>query len=99
MVRSVARRQPAYLLAAIALHAAADAWAVWAMATFGIAPSEIGVGLFAVFALWLIFRLREPAPAVPPLVPAAVSATAADLAPQAISADELLRRVEESKYE
>jgi hypothetical protein len=69
------------------------------MATFGIAVSEVGVGLFAAFALWLIFRLREPAPAVPPLVPPPDAATAADLAPQAIPADELLRRVEESKYE
>jgi uncharacterized membrane protein YhfC len=99
VVRSVARRQIGYLAAAIALHTAVDAWAVWAMQTLGIAATEAGVAVMALGALWLIFRLREPASVEPPPGPAPVVASAADLTPQALSAEELLRRVEASKYE
>ena len=62
VVRSVARRQPLYLLAAIGLHTAVDFWAVWGMGTLGMVWVEVGVAVFAAFAFWLILRLKEPAP-------------------------------------
>lgn len=101
VVRSVARRQPLYLLAAIGFHAALDAWAVWAGKTLGWARTEAGVAVLAAAALWLIFKLREPLPAAegaaaPEVAPAL---TAADLAPHAVSAEELARRADASRYE
>jgi hypothetical protein len=50
-------------LAAIALHTAMNAWAVWAAATYDVFWVEAGVGLFALLGLVLIWGLREPAPA------------------------------------
>jgi uncharacterized membrane protein YhfC len=99
VVRSVARRQPLYLLAAIGLHTAVDFWAVWGMGMLGVVWVEVGVAVFAALAFWLILRLKEPAPeptAAP--IPAPV-VTAADLAPRTLSAEELASRVESSKYE
>jgi len=98
VVRSVARRQIGYLLAAIAMHTAVDAWAAWAISTQGIAVTEIGVALMAAFALWLIFRLQEPDPvAAPADVPP--PASAAQLERRELSPEELSRRAEASKYE
>lgn len=99
VMRAVTRGRPAYLWAAIGLHAATDAWAVWAMQSVGMWGTEGGVALVALFCLWLIWRLREaPAAAEPPLAPAPAP-TAADLAPRTLSAEELARRAEASKYE
>ena len=99
VVRSVARRQPLYLLAAIGLHTAVDFWAVWGMGTLGVVWVEVGVAVFAAFAFWLILRLKEPSPA-PEVAPIPAPAiTAADLAPRTLSAEELARRAESSKYE
>jgi uncharacterized membrane protein YhfC len=99
VVRSVARRQPLYFLAAIGLHTAVDFWAVWGAKTLGVVWVEVGVTVFAVFAFWLILRLKEPVPepAAAP-IPAPI-VTAADLTPRALSAEELTRRAEASKYE
>ena len=62
VVRSVARRQPLYLLAAIGLHTAVDFWAVWGAGTLGMVWVEVGVAVFAAFAFWLILRLRGTCP-------------------------------------
>ena len=62
VVRSVARRQPLYLLDAIGLHTVVDFWAVWGMRTLGVVWVEVGVAVFAAFAFWLILRLKEPVP-------------------------------------
>lgn len=102
VMRAFTRHNLAYLGAAIGFHAAVDAWAVWAMQTWGIAATEGGVALLAGFALWLIWRLRdEPAPApgdaARPEWPAA--ATAADLTPTALSPAELAQRAEAARYE
>lgn len=99
VMRSVARRQPVYLLAAIGLHAAANAWAVWAGQTVGTWAMEGGVAALALLCLWLIWRLREaPAPAEPEPEPAPIP-TAAGLAPRVLSPEELARRAEASRYE
>lgn len=63
VMRSVTRRQIGYLVAAIALHTAVNAWAVWAAATLDVFWVEGGLGLFALLALAIIWQLREPAPA------------------------------------
>jgi uncharacterized membrane protein YhfC len=99
VVRSVARRQPLYLLAAIGLHTAVDFWAVWGAKTLGVIWVEVGVAVIAAFAFWLILRLKEasPAPEVAPVQAPVV--TAADLTPRTLSAEELARRAESSKYE
>ena len=99
VVRSVARRQPLYLLAAIGLHTAVDFWAVWGMGTLGVVWVEIGVAVFAAFAFWLILRLKEPVPEPVPVPIPAPAVTAADLAPRTLSAEEFARRAESSKYE
>ncbi len=98
-MRSVARRRPLYLLAAIGLHTAVNAWAVWAVQTAGIWATYAGLLAFAVLSLWLIWRLREAPPPVE-LAPApAPIPTAADLAPRALSPEELARRAAASQYE
>ncbi len=99
VMRSVTRGQPLYLLAAIGLHTAANAWAVWAIQTAGVWATEGGLALLALVCLWLIWRLREaPVPAEPEPAPAPIP-TAADLAPRALSPEELVRRAEASRYE
>lgn len=95
---SFTRKKIVYLAAAIGLHALVDTWAVWAMPTLGVAAVEGGVALLAAGALWLIWRLRE-APIVPPPAPDIIVPTAADLAPRALSSEELARRAEKSQYE
>ena len=99
VVRSVARRQPLYLLAAIGLHTAVDFWAVWGMGTLGVVWVEVGVAVFAAFAFWLILRLKEPSPEPEPAPIPEPAITAADLAPRTLSAEDLARRAESSKYE
>lgn len=99
VMRSVTRGRPGYLLAAIGLHAVLNAWAVWAMQTAGIWATYAGLVGIALFCLWLIWRLREgPQPAEPEPEPAPIR-TAADLAPRALSQEELARRAEASRYE
>ncbi len=99
VVRSVARRQPLYLLAAIGLHTVVDFWAVWGAGTLGMVWVEVGVAVFAAFAFWLILRLKEPSPE-PESAPASAPAlTAADLTPRTLSAEDLAHRAEASKYE
>jgi uncharacterized membrane protein YhfC len=101
VMRSLTRRQPAYLAAAVGFHAVVDAWAVWALQTWGIAATEAGLALLAAAALWLIWRLRDDLMPGGDDEPAAghAPATAADLAPAALSAEELARRAEASQYE
>ncbi len=96
------RHQPAYLALAIGAHAAVDAWAVWSMDTWGILATEASVALFAAAAFWLIWRLRqapEPDVAAAPVAAQPPALTAADLTPAALSAEELARRAEASRYE
>lgn len=106
VVTAVTRRRPLYLLLALALHTVADGWIIWAQ-SLGVAAIEAGVGLAAIFGLWLVWRLREqPAvnnsvlesePGSGPVPPAA--ATAADLTERQLSPEELARRAERSRYE
>ncbi len=101
VMRSVTRGRPGYLLAAIGLHTLMNAWAVWASQSIGVGVTYVGLASFAVFCLWLIWRLREaPAPAEPEPAPGPGSIpTAADLAPRALSPEEIARRAEASRYE
>jgi uncharacterized membrane protein YhfC len=59
VMRAVMRRQAGYLLAAVVAHTAYDAWAVWGNRSLGLLWTELGLGLIAAAALWLIVRLRE----------------------------------------
>ena len=99
VVRAVARRQPLYLLAAIGLHTVVDFWAVWAARTAGATITEIGVAVFALFGLWLIWRLREAAPTPEPAPAPTPAPTAADLTARVLTPEELARRAEASRYE
>jgi uncharacterized membrane protein YhfC len=99
VVRSVARRQPLYFLAAIGLHTAADFWAVWGARTIGALWMEVGVAILTAFALWLILRLKEPPPRPEPVPGPTPVITADDLTPLTLSAEDLARRIESSKYE
>lgn len=99
VMRAVTRRNLVWLLAAIGLHTAIDFWAVWAMQTLGITWTEAGLVPLALFAVWLIWRLREAPPALEPAPAASPMPTAADLAPRALSPEELARRAEASRYE
>ena len=58
VMRAVQRRRVGYLVAGIAAHTAMDAWAVWAMPTFGMVWTEAGLGVMALVALALILRLK-----------------------------------------
>ena len=73
VVRSVAERQIKYLLAAIGIHTAIDAFAVWSMQTLGLFPTELGVAVMGLGGLWLIIRLRGPM--TPPDAPAPIVPT------------------------
>lgn len=101
VMRSFTRRNLAYLGVAIAFHTIVDAWAVWSIATWGIAAAEGGVALLAAVALGLIWRLRDApaADATGPASPPESAATAADLTPVALAPEELARRAEASRYE
>jgi len=99
VMRAVTRRNIGYLAAAITAHAALDFWGVWAVRTLGTTWTEVGVGVIALAALWLIVWLREAPPPPEPAPAPAPAPTAADLTPRALSPEELARRAEESKYE
>lgn len=106
VMRAVVRRQPAYLVAAIAAHAAVDAAAVLGMAKVGPVWTEVIVWALALLAFWLILRLKEmpPAPAEPGGALPAPGAGAPSLRMPAgdavdLSAEELERRIEASRYE
>lgn len=99
VMRAVTQRNLAWLVAAVGLHAAVDFWAVWSRLTFDAARAEAGLVPLTVFALWLIWRLRETPPAVKPASASPPMRTAADLAPHALTPEELARRADASKYE
>ncbi|MCX6029031.1 MAG: YhfC family glutamic-type intramembrane protease [Chloroflexi bacterium] len=101
VVRAVARKQIAYFLAAVGLHTVVDFWAVWAGSTLGTVWVEAGVAIVAAACFWLILRLREEpvTPAAEPAPSPAPVPTTANLAPRILSAEELARRAEESRYE
>ncbi len=96
------RRQPVYLALAIGAHTVVDAWAVWGMQTWGILATEAGLVLFAAAAFWLIWRWRggpEPEVAVASVTVQPPALAAADLTPATLSAEELARRADASRYE
>ncbi len=99
VMRSVTRGRAGYVLAAIGLHTLLNAWAVWASQAVGVGVTYIGLAVIALFCLWLIWRLREPPVVVEPEPAPRPIPTAADLAPRALSPEELARRAEASKYE
>ena len=100
VMRGVTRNQPAYLAAAIAAHAGMDFAAVWAVRTLGAEWTEGIVAVLALAALGLTIWLREPAQRLPQPEPvAAAIPTAADLSPRVLSAEELARRADASRYE
>jgi len=102
VMRAVVRNRIGYLLAAIGAHAALDFIAVWGAQRLGVIWVEVSAGVIALAALWLIvIRLRDtPPPAEAELLPAAGPApAAADLAPRTLSAEELARRADASRYE
>ncbi len=101
VMRSFTRGNPLYLGAAVGFHVVVDAWAVWAMGTWGIAAAEGGVAVLAGCALWLIWRLRsaETLDAGSPTADRPPALTAADLAPAVLSPAELARRAERARYE
>jgi uncharacterized membrane protein YhfC len=100
VMAAVVRKQPVYLLAAIALHTAVDFWAVWAMPQFGAWAVEAGAALAALCSLWIIWRLREPEPApdAEPVSATPAPLTAADLKQRTLTAEELSQRAEASRY-
>jgi uncharacterized membrane protein YhfC len=61
VLEAVLRRNLVWLVAAIAAHTAANAAGITALAFGGPVAAEVVVGLFAAFALYVLFRLR-PAP-------------------------------------
>lgn len=63
------KRQPLWLLVAIAWHAIADAVAVYSAAIWGPYAAEILIFLMAVVSLSIVIRLRKPEPELPALVP------------------------------
>ncbi len=99
VMRAVAHNRLGYLLAAIGLHTLANAWAVWAMQSAGMWATYAGLLAIALFCLWLIWRLREAPPAAEPEPAPVPIPTSSDLAPRALSPEELARRAEASKYE
>ena len=99
VVRSVARRQPVFLAAAIAAHTAVDAVAVWGARTLSPIWVEVIVVGFAVLAFWLIVRLREEPPGPVTEVMSEPASTSASLTPRTLSDEELARRAEASRYE
>ena len=109
-MRSVARRQPVFLAAAIAAHTAVDAVAVWGARTLSPIWVEVIVAGFAILAFWLIVRLREEPPGQPTEVVqestldsqnrvGEPASTSASLSPRTLSDEELTRRAEASRYE
>ena len=99
VMRAVTRNRLGYLMAAVGLHTLANAWAVWAMQTAGMWATYAGLLAIALFCLWLIWRLREAPPAAEPEPAPVPIPTSSDLAPRALSSEELARRAEASKYE
>jgi uncharacterized membrane protein YhfC len=99
VMRSFTHRNLLYLAAAIGVHAAVNFWAVWAMPKVGALWVEVGVAVMALALLWLTTRLHDK-PAEAAAVAAETSApTAADLKPAALTAEELARRANASRYQ
>ncbi|MBM4459690.1 MAG: YhfC family intramembrane metalloprotease [Chloroflexi bacterium] len=99
VMRSFTHRNLLYLAAAIGVHTAVNTWAVWAMRTVGALWVEVGVAVMALALLWLTSRLHDK-PAEAAAVAAETSApTAADLKPVALTAEELARRADASRYQ
>jgi uncharacterized membrane protein YhfC len=103
VVAAVTQRKPLYFVAALALHTLVDFWAVVGATRLGIAAVETGVALFALLGLWIIWRLRQQPGAEPSVLTtreaSSAPPSAADLAPRELTAEELARRADLSKYE
>lgn len=101
VVRAVTHRQPVFFVAAVALHALIDFWAVVGMSKFGAAATEGVLFFMALGGAWIIWRLREEPPApslVLPVEPHEVL-SADQLRAQTLSAEELAQRADRSRYE
>jgi uncharacterized membrane protein YhfC len=104
VMRSLTHHQPLYLLAAIAAHATLDFSAVWVSSTFGVLASEAALLVLAALCLALVIWLREPGPEAVSVEDHSVLAvssppSAASLAPRTLTAEELARRADASRYE
>ncbi len=106
VLQAFTRRNPAWLGGAILWHAASDTAALLALPAWGAYWTEAVVGIFALASLAMLFALRPKAASGEPAPPAgprpAVEALLA-LNPQpplpADPAEELRRRLEDTKYE
>ncbi|MHB1355964.1 MAG: YhfC family glutamic-type intramembrane protease [Anaerolineae bacterium] len=61
VVKSLVLRKPLYWLAAFGFHTLVDAWAVYGSQAYGVEITEAGLAVFAAVAIWLLWRMREPA--------------------------------------
>ena len=59
VLRAVVRRNPAWLIAAIGAHAAANATGAAVLAAYGPVAAEAAIGLIAALALFVLFGLRR----------------------------------------
>lgn len=64
VVKSLVLRKPLYWLAAFGIHTLMDAWAVYGSQAYGVEVTEAGLAVFAAGAIWLLWRMREPAETV-----------------------------------
>jgi uncharacterized membrane protein YhfC len=62
VVRSLVLKKPLYWVAAFGYHSLMDAWAVYGSTAYGVEVTEAGLAVFAAGAIYLLWRLREPAP-------------------------------------
>lgn len=103
VLQAVNRRNPLWLLAAIAGHTLVDGTAVYGVARWGIPATEMVIAAFAVAGLAVVFPLRgreEPSPPLeehdtaPPGPPAPVP----EPAPALVNPAELRRQLDETRF-
>jgi uncharacterized membrane protein YhfC len=87
------RRNYLFLVAAILWHALIDGLSVYAIASWGVLPTEAAIAGLAIIGLGLMFALRQPEPVAPMAASASQpqSVTAGPLPPLAPTAEQLDR--------
>ena len=61
VIKSLVLKKPLYWVAAFGIHTLMDAWAVYGSQAYGVEVTEAGLAVFAAGAIWLLWRMREPA--------------------------------------